>query len=67
MAYQAETYLQDGEPEAAAVTALRSLKLASRINAPRCVTMVRDLEPKLSRYAHTAGVDELLEQLRAVS
>lgn len=66
LTYQAETYLRDGEPEIAAETATRSLDLASRIDAPRCVTMVRDLEPELSRYAHTAGVDELLERLRAV-
>ncbi|MFI2619532.1 hypothetical protein [Streptomyces sp. NPDC018584] len=67
LAYQAETYLRDGEPEIAAATATRSLDLASRIDAPRCVTMVRDLEPELSRYAHTAGVGELLGRLRAVS
>ncbi|MFB8441222.1 helix-turn-helix transcriptional regulator [Streptomyces niveus] len=66
LAYQAETYLRDGEPEIAAATAARSLDLASRIDASRCVTMVRDLEPELSRYAHTAGVGELLERLRAV-
>ncbi|MGW6388927.1 helix-turn-helix transcriptional regulator [Streptomyces sp. NPDC055103] len=66
LAYQAETYLRDGEPEIAAATATRSLDLASRIDAPRCVTMVRDLEPELSRYAHTAGVGELLERLRVV-
>ncbi|MFB7918534.1 helix-turn-helix transcriptional regulator [Streptomyces sp. NPDC056061] len=66
LTYQAETYLRDGEPEIAAATATRSLDLASRIDAPRCVTMVRDLEPELSRYAHTAGVGELLERLRAV-
>ncbi|MGW4781439.1 helix-turn-helix transcriptional regulator [Streptomyces filamentosus] len=67
LTYQAETYLQSGEPELAAATATRSLELASRIDAPRCVTMVCDLEPKLSRYAHTASVSELLERLRAVS
>ncbi|MBB1260932.1 helix-turn-helix transcriptional regulator [Streptomyces alkaliterrae] len=66
LTYQAETYLRDGEPEVAAATATRSLDLASRIDAPRCVTMVRDLEPGLSRYAHTPGVGELLERLRAV-
>ncbi|MFJ1639458.1 MULTISPECIES: hypothetical protein [unclassified Streptomyces] len=66
LTYQAETYLRDGEPEIAAATATRSLDLASRIGAPRCVTMVRDLEPELSRYAHTVGVSELLERLRAV-
>ncbi|MFE1781000.1 helix-turn-helix transcriptional regulator [Streptomyces sp. NPDC059506] len=65
LTYQAETYLRDGEPEIAAQTATRSLDLASRINAPRCVTMVRDLEPELTPYAHTAGVGELLERLRA--
>ncbi|WP_432154821.1 helix-turn-helix transcriptional regulator [Streptomyces tricolor] len=66
LTYQAETYLRDGEPEIAAATAIRSLDLASRINAPRCVTMVRDLEEKLSPYAHTAGVGELLGRLRAI-
>ncbi|MER7043652.1 helix-turn-helix domain-containing protein [Streptomyces jumonjinensis] len=66
LTYQAETYLRDGEPEIAAATATRSLDLASRIDAPRCVTMVCGLEPELSRYPHTAGVGELLERLRAV-
>ncbi|GGZ81550.1 helix-turn-helix transcriptional regulator [Streptomyces echinoruber] len=65
LTYQAETYLRDGEVELAAETATRSLDLANRINAPRCVTMIHDLEPTLSPYAHTAGVDELLERLRA--
>ncbi|MEU9891845.1 helix-turn-helix transcriptional regulator [Sphaerisporangium sp. NPDC051011] len=67
LTYKAETYLRDGEPEIAAATATRSLDLASRINAPRCVTMVRDLEPELAPYAHTAGVGDLLERLRAAS
>ncbi|WP_052845489.1 hypothetical protein [Streptomyces sp. NRRL S-31] len=66
LTYQAETYLRDGEPDIAAETAIRSLDLASRIDAPRCVTMVRDLEPAFAPYAHTAGVDELLERPRAV-
>ncbi|MEU2228579.1 XRE family transcriptional regulator [Streptomyces sp. NPDC018347] len=66
LTYQAETYLRDGEPDIAAETAIRSLDLASRNDAPRCVTMVRDLEPAFAPYAHTAGVDELLERLRAV-
>ncbi|MFJ5725706.1 hypothetical protein [Streptomyces sp. NPDC093149] len=66
LTYQAETYLCDGEPEIVAQTVTRSLDPASRINAPRCVTMVRDLEPQLSPYAHTAGVGEPLERLRAV-
>ncbi|MFI6689497.1 helix-turn-helix transcriptional regulator [Streptomyces sp. NPDC050485] len=66
LTYQAETYLRDGEPDIAAETATRSLDLAGRIDAPRCVTMVRDLEPAFAPYAHTAGVDELLERLRAV-
>ncbi|GAA2231266.1 helix-turn-helix transcriptional regulator [Streptomyces nogalater] len=65
LTYQAEAYLRDGEVEIAAETATRSLDLANRINAPRCVTMVRSLEPALSPHAHTAGVDELLERLRA--
>ncbi|MFC9930002.1 hypothetical protein [Streptomyces sp. NPDC127190] len=65
LTYQAETYLRDGEVEIAAETATRSLDLANRINAPWCVTMVRDLEPALSPYAHTAAVDDLLERLRA--
>ncbi|WP_251091603.1 hypothetical protein [Streptomyces sp. Caat 7-52] len=53
------------EVEIAAQTATRSLDLANRINAPRCVTMIRDPEPALSPHAHIAGVDELLERLRA--
>ncbi|MGW6454742.1 XRE family transcriptional regulator [Streptomyces sp. NPDC055078] len=67
LTYQAETYLRDGEPDIAAETATRSLDLAGRIDAPRCVTMVRDLEPAFALYAHTAGVGELLERLRAVN
>ncbi|WP_093772665.1 helix-turn-helix transcriptional regulator [Streptomyces sp. yr375] len=66
LTYQAETYLRDGEPEIAAATATRSLDLAGRIDAPRCVTMVRDLEPELSQYRQTAPVAELLERLRAI-
>lgn len=65
LTYQAETYLRDGEPDIAAETATRSLDLASRIDAPRCVTMIRDLEPELSRYAQSPPVAELLERLRA--
>ncbi|MEV6948464.1 helix-turn-helix transcriptional regulator [Streptomyces sp. NPDC051172] len=65
LTYQAETYLQDGDPEIAAATATRSLDLATRINAPRCVTMIRDLEPVLSQHAGVAGVGELLDRLRA--
>lgn len=65
LTYQAEAYLRDGEPEIAAATATRSLDLASRIDAPRCVTMVHDLEPELSRYAHTADVAQLLQRLQA--
>ncbi|GAA0924438.1 helix-turn-helix transcriptional regulator [Streptomyces thermoalcalitolerans] len=66
-AYQAETYLQDGDPEIAAAAATLSLDLATRINAPRCVTMIRDLEPSLSTYAEIAPVAELLERLRATA
>ncbi|WP_143690617.1 hypothetical protein [Streptomyces sp. Ag109_G2-15] len=66
LTYQAETYLRDGEPEIAAQSATRSLDVASRINAPRCVAMVRGPEPDLLPYAHTPGVGELLERLRAV-
>ncbi|MFJ4057535.1 helix-turn-helix transcriptional regulator [Streptomyces albogriseolus] len=65
LTYQAETYLQDGEPEMAAATAIRSFDLATQINAPRCVSMIRDLEPGLSQHSRTAGVGELLERLRA--
>jgi transcriptional regulator with XRE-family HTH domain/tetratricopeptide (TPR) repeat protein len=66
LTYQAETYLRDGEPDIAAAIATRSVDLAGRIDAPRCVTMVRDLEPAFAPYAHTAGVGELLERLRSV-
>ncbi|GAA4238076.1 hypothetical protein GCM10022254_52460 [Actinomadura meridiana] len=63
--YQAQTYLKDGEPEIAADAATRSLELASRIDAPRCIAMVRDLEPQLAPYARITEVDELLQRLRA--
>lgn len=66
LTYQAETYLRDGELEIAVATATRSLNLASRIGAPRCVTLVRDLEPELSRHLHTPGVSELLQRLRSI-
>ncbi|WP_223206519.1 helix-turn-helix domain-containing protein [Streptomyces xanthii] len=67
LTYQAETYLQDGEPDIAAATAMQSLDLATQINAPRCVTMIQDLEPELSPYAQTTPVAELLERLRATA
>ncbi|MFF9352448.1 hypothetical protein [Streptomyces sp. NPDC014734] len=41
-------------------------RCTGRTDAPRCVTMVRDLEPELSRHAHAPGVGELLGRLRAV-
>ncbi|WP_372350806.1 XRE family transcriptional regulator [Streptomyces sp. KL116D] len=66
LTYQAETYLQDGEPEIAAATATHSLDLATRINAPRCVTMIKDLAPGLSAHAGVTGVNVLLDRLRAV-
>ncbi|MFE9613171.1 XRE family transcriptional regulator [Streptomyces sp. NPDC006012] len=66
LTYQAETYLRDGSPDIAAETATRSLDLAEQIDAPRCVAMVRDLEPAFTPHAHTGGVGELLERLRAV-
>ncbi|MFF7097322.1 hypothetical protein ACFY9A_33740 [Streptomyces rubradiris] len=65
LAYQAETYLRDGEVVIAAATATRSLDMVNRVDAPQCVTMVRGLEPALSPYVRTAGVVELLGRLRA--
>ncbi|MGW1170563.1 hypothetical protein [Streptomyces sp. NPDC002550] len=66
LAYQAETHLRAGDADIAADTATRACDLATRINAPRCVTMVRDLKPKFAPYGHITGVDELLGPLRAV-
>ncbi|MFF4693743.1 XRE family transcriptional regulator [Streptomyces sp. NPDC001307] len=67
LAYQAETHLRAGDADIAAETATRAFDLATRINAPRCVTMIHDLEPEFAPYGHVAGVDELLERLRALS
>ncbi|MFI6359411.1 helix-turn-helix transcriptional regulator [Streptomyces sp. NPDC050743] len=66
LAYQAETHLRAGDADIAAETATRAFDLATRINAPRCVTMIHDLEPEFAPYGHVAGVDELLERLRAL-
>ncbi|MEU6350169.1 XRE family transcriptional regulator [Streptomyces sp. NPDC047072] len=67
LTYEAENYLRAGDPEQAAAAAATSLSLAHRINAPRCIAMVRDLEPQFAPHARTANVSDLLDTLRAAS
>lgn len=67
LTYEAENYLRAGDPEQAAAAAATSLSLAHRINAPRCIAMVRDLEPQFAPHSRTAEVSDLLETLRAAS
>ncbi|MFD9281094.1 hypothetical protein ACFWD7_28005 [Streptomyces mirabilis] len=61
LAYRAASYLDLKEPEPAAAAATRSLLLARRIGAPRCVALVDDLLPRFQPYARARGVPELLQ------
>ncbi|MEV1084047.1 helix-turn-helix transcriptional regulator [Streptomyces sp. NPDC050211] len=65
LTYEAGSFLQVGEADHAAAAAKESLRLANRIGAPRCVTLVHDLLPGFRKYAGAEGVDELLELARA--
>jgi len=67
LAYKAENHLHTGDPEQAAAAAAASWTLARRINAPRCITMVRDLEPHFTPHARATGISDLLETFRAAS
>ncbi|WP_237276627.1 XRE family transcriptional regulator [Streptomyces caniscabiei] len=61
LAYRAASYLDLKEPEPAATAATKSLLLARRIGAPRCVQLVDDLLPRFRHYQDAQGVPELLQ------
>ncbi|UXY24936.1 XRE family transcriptional regulator (plasmid) [Streptomyces cynarae] len=61
LAYRAASYLDLKEPEPAAAAATKSLLLARRIGAPRCVRLVEALLPRFQPYAKAQGVPELLQ------
>ncbi|MEU0061525.1 XRE family transcriptional regulator, partial [Streptomyces sp. NPDC006334] len=61
LAYRAASYLDLKEPEPAATAATKSLLLARRIGAPRCVQLVDDLLPRFQHYQDAQGVPELLQ------
>ncbi|WP_217236457.1 XRE family transcriptional regulator [Streptomyces sp. AC555_RSS877] len=61
LTYRAASYLDLKEPEPAAAAATRSLLLARRIGAPRCVQLVDDLLPRFQPYQDAQGVPELLQ------
>ncbi|MEE4598017.1 XRE family transcriptional regulator [Streptomyces sp. DSM 41524] len=65
LAYKAENHLHTGDLEQAAAAAAASWALAQRINAPRCMAMVRDLEPHFTPHARATGISDLLETFRA--
>ncbi|MFB7601201.1 hypothetical protein [Streptomyces sp. NPDC056160] len=60
LAYRAKTHLDRDEPDVAAAAASKSLDLASRIGAPRCVELVRGLVPRFEAFSDAEGVPELL-------
>ncbi|MFF4934587.1 XRE family transcriptional regulator [Streptomyces griseofuscus] len=60
LAYRAKTHLDRGEPDVAAAAASKSLDIASRIGAPRCVELVRGLVPRFEAFSDAEGVPELL-------
>ncbi|MEU9210636.1 hypothetical protein AB0D27_22435 [Streptomyces sp. NPDC048415] len=61
LAYRAASHLDLKEPEPATVAATKSLLLARRIGAPRCVRLVDDLLPRFQHYQDAQGVPELLQ------
>ncbi|MFC9683288.1 XRE family transcriptional regulator [Streptomyces sp. NPDC056948] len=61
LAYRAASYLDLNEPEPAAAAATRSLLLARRMGAPRCIRLIGDLLPRFQSYARAHGVPELLQ------
>jgi transcriptional regulator with XRE-family HTH domain len=65
LTYEAGSFLQAGEADRAAAAATRSLTLAQKIGAPRCVTLVRELAPGFTKFAGADGVDDLLERIGA--
>lgn len=65
LSYEAGSFLRAGEADQAAAAAMQSLTLATKIGAPRCVALVRDLAPEFKKYAGADGVNNLLEHIRA--
>ncbi|WP_201300640.1 hypothetical protein [Streptomyces sp. HF10] len=65
LTYQARGCLEAGDIEQALAVTGESLDLATRIGAPRCVTLVRELAPAFEPYRRVDGVPEFLERLRA--
>ncbi|WP_406220830.1 helix-turn-helix transcriptional regulator [Streptomyces decoyicus] len=65
LTYEAGSHLRAGEVDNAAAAAKESLTLATRIGAPRCITLVRDLLPDFKKHSSAEGVHELLELARA--
>ncbi|WP_232792509.1 helix-turn-helix transcriptional regulator [Actinacidiphila yeochonensis] len=65
LTYQAKGHLRSNDIEQALALTGESLDLATRIGAPRCVTLVRDLAPAFTAYRQVDGVAEFLERLRA--
>ncbi|MEU7635022.1 helix-turn-helix transcriptional regulator [Streptomyces sp. NPDC039016] len=65
LTYQAKGYLQSNDVEQALSVTSESLDLATRIGAPRCVALVRDLAPAFKPYHQVDGVPEFLERLKA--
>ncbi|MET8825897.1 helix-turn-helix transcriptional regulator [Streptomyces sp. NPDC004610] len=65
LTYQATGLLKSGEVEQALAVTGRSLDLATRIGAPRCVALVKELAPAFEPHRQVEGVPEFLERLRA--
>ncbi|MGG2465175.1 helix-turn-helix transcriptional regulator [Streptomyces sp. RGM 3693] len=65
LTYQAKGCLQSNDVEQALAVTSESLDLATRIGAPRCVALVRELVPAFKRYRRVDGVPEFLERLKA--
>ncbi len=65
LTYQAKGYLQANDVEQALAVTGESLDLATRIGAPRCVALVRELAPAFRLYRQVDGVPEFLERLKA--
>ncbi|MGW5820072.1 helix-turn-helix transcriptional regulator [Streptomyces noursei] len=59
--YEAGSFLQAGEVEAAAACAREALTLSREIGAPRCLALVRELLPAFEATRGAEGVEELFE------
>ncbi|MFF2746824.1 XRE family transcriptional regulator [Kitasatospora sp. NPDC058048] len=65
LTYQARSHLKAKDIEQALSVTTESLDLATRIGAPRCVALVRELAPAFKPYRRVDGVPEFLDRLRA--